>query len=108
LPASGIVFVIWSILRSALLRRTDALELEFIFDGDEMPNKIKVLVVDDSAVVRKVFREELSRENDIEVVGTAPDPYVARDKNSGTEARCNHLGYRDAQDGRADISKEIK
>jgi len=45
-----------------------------------MPNKIKVLVVDDSAVVRKVFREELSRENDIEVVGTAPDPYVARDK----------------------------
>ncbi len=42
--------------------------------------KIRVLVVDDSAVVRKVFSEELSRENDIEVVGTAPDPYVARDK----------------------------
>lgn len=41
---------------------------------------IKVLIVDDSAVVRKVFREELSREEDIEVVGTAPDPYVARDK----------------------------
>ena len=41
---------------------------------------IKVLVVDDSAVVRKVFKEELSREKDIEVVGTAPDPYVARDK----------------------------
>ncbi len=45
-----------------------------------MDNKIKVLVVDDSAVVRKVFREELSREKSIEVVGTAPDPYVARDK----------------------------
>jgi len=45
-----------------------------------MANKIKVLVVDDSAVVRKVFREELCRERDIEVVGTAPDPYVARDK----------------------------
>ena len=42
--------------------------------------KIKVLIVDDSAVVRKVFQEELSREADIEVVGTAPDPYVARDK----------------------------
>jgi len=42
--------------------------------------KIKVLVVDDSAVVRKVFKEEISRENDMEVVGTAPDPYVARDK----------------------------
>ena len=45
-----------------------------------MGKKIKVLVVDDSAVVRKVFREELSHERDIEVVGTAPDPYVARDK----------------------------
>lgn len=42
--------------------------------------KIRVLVVDDSAVVRKVFSEELSRERDIEVIGTAPDPYVARDK----------------------------
>lgn len=41
---------------------------------------IKVLVVDDSAVVRKVFAEELSREKGIDVVGTAPDPYVARDK----------------------------
>lgn len=39
-----------------------------------------MLVVDDSAVVRKVFTEELTREGDIEVVGTAPDPYVARDK----------------------------
>ncbi len=45
-----------------------------------MPKKIRVLVVDDSAVVRKVFSEELGRESDIEVVGTAPDPYVARDK----------------------------
>ncbi|MBI4776597.1 MAG: chemotaxis response regulator protein-glutamate methylesterase [Deltaproteobacteria bacterium] len=41
---------------------------------------IKVLVVDDSAVVRKVISESLSKEADIEVVGTAPDPYVARDK----------------------------
>jgi len=40
---------------------------------------IKVLIVDDSAVVRKVFSEELAREADIEVVGAAPDPYVARD-----------------------------
>jgi two-component system chemotaxis response regulator CheB len=42
--------------------------------------KIKVLVVDDSAIVRKVFSEELGRHPDIEVVGTAPDPFVARDK----------------------------
>lgn len=45
-----------------------------------MSDKIKVLVVDDSAVVRRVFTEELSREPGIEVVGAAPDPYVARDK----------------------------
>lgn len=43
-------------------------------------HKIKVLIVDDSAIVRKIFSEELSTEPDIEVVGTAPDPFVARDK----------------------------
>jgi two-component system chemotaxis response regulator CheB len=45
-----------------------------------MDADIRVLVVDDSAVVRKVFSEELSRERGIKVIGTAPDPYVARDK----------------------------
>lgn len=42
--------------------------------------KIKVLIVDDSAIVRKIFSEELSRFPDIEIIGTAPDPFVARDK----------------------------
>jgi len=42
--------------------------------------RIKVLIVDDSAIVRKVLTDALSGERDIEVVGTAPDPYVARDK----------------------------
>ncbi len=42
--------------------------------------KIKVLVVDDSAIVRKILTETISLEQDMEVVGTAPDPYVARDK----------------------------
>lgn len=41
---------------------------------------IRVLVVDDSAVVRKIFSSELSRDPMIEVVGTAQDPFVARDK----------------------------
>ncbi len=41
---------------------------------------IKVLIVDDSAVVRQVLSRELSRAPDIEVVATATDPYVARDK----------------------------
>ena len=45
-----------------------------------MPNDIKVLVVDDSAVVRRVFSEQLSKHKGIMVVGTAPDPYVAREK----------------------------
>ncbi len=41
---------------------------------------INVLIVDDSAVVRKILIEELSRDPQINIVGTAPDPYVARDK----------------------------
>ena len=45
-----------------------------------METDIRVLIVDDSAVVRKVFSNELSREKGIKVIGTAPDPYVARDK----------------------------
>jgi two-component system chemotaxis response regulator CheB len=42
--------------------------------------KIRVLIVDDSAIVRKVLSDVLSNQPDIDVVGTAPDPYVARDK----------------------------
>ncbi len=41
---------------------------------------IRVLVVDDSALVRRVLSEELSRFPDIQVVGTAVDPYMARDR----------------------------
>lgn len=41
---------------------------------------IRVLVVDDSAVVRKVLTDELSKVSGIEVVGSAIDPYMARDK----------------------------
>jgi two-component system chemotaxis response regulator CheB len=42
--------------------------------------KIKVLLVDDSAVVRQVNRETLEREADIEVIGAAADPLYALDK----------------------------
>jgi two-component system chemotaxis response regulator CheB len=41
---------------------------------------IRVLVVDDSAMVRKALTEELSQFSDFEVVGSAIDPYMARDK----------------------------
>lgn len=42
--------------------------------------KIRVLVVDDSAIVRKVLADVLGQQPDIEVAGTAPDAFVARDK----------------------------
>lgn len=42
--------------------------------------KIKVLVVDDSALVRKMLSAELSKSDEINVIGTAPDPYIARSK----------------------------
>jgi len=45
-----------------------------------MHKEIRVLIVDDSAVIRKVLTDQLSRERGIDVVGSAPDPYVARDK----------------------------
>ena len=41
---------------------------------------IKVLVIDDSALIRQVMTELLSRDPGITVVGTAPDPIIARDK----------------------------
>lgn len=43
-------------------------------------SEIRVLIVDDSAIVRKILSDALSGEPDLRVVGTAPDPYVARDK----------------------------
>jgi len=42
--------------------------------------RIKVLVVDDSALVRTILSQGLARDPGIEVVGSAPDPFVARDK----------------------------
>lgn len=41
---------------------------------------VRVLIVDDSAVVRSILSSQLQGFPDIEVVGTATDPYVARDK----------------------------
>jgi len=42
--------------------------------------KIRVLVVDDSAVVRQALSSLLSSDPDIEVMGTASDPFVAADR----------------------------
>jgi two-component system chemotaxis response regulator CheB len=44
------------------------------------PSRIRVLVVDDSALVRKAITDALALDPEIEVVGSACDPYVAREK----------------------------
>ena len=41
--------------------------------------KIKVLIVDDSALIRSVMTEIINNQPDMEVVGVAPDPLVARE-----------------------------
>ena len=45
-----------------------------------MKNKIKVLIIDDSALVRQTLIEVLSSDPDIEVMDTASDPYIAVQK----------------------------
>lgn len=45
-----------------------------------MKRPIRVLIVDDSAIVRKLLTEALTGPADIQVVGTAPDPIVAKEK----------------------------
>ncbi|NCP04632.1 MAG: response regulator, partial [Deltaproteobacteria bacterium] len=45
-----------------------------------MSRPIRVLVVDDSALVRNILSQGLNLDPGIEVVGTASDPYQARDK----------------------------
>ena len=42
--------------------------------------KIRVLTVDDSALMRQVLASLLSKDSDIEVIGSAPDPFIAREK----------------------------
>lgn len=46
----------------------------------EKNKKIKVLVVDDSIMFRRIIAKYLQEDPDLEVVGTARDPYEARDK----------------------------
>ena len=46
----------------------------------DVPRRIRVLIVDDSALARTMLGEMLSAAPDIEVVGTAADAHVAREK----------------------------
>src|SRR5690349_18904058 len=43
-------------------------------------NKLKVLIVDDSAVMRQTLAHILGQDPEIEVIGTAADPYIAASK----------------------------
>lgn len=45
-----------------------------------MQQRCKLLIVDDSALMRRVLTQIFSTDPDIEIVGTAGDPYAARDK----------------------------
>src|SRR5918911_1347376 len=47
---------------------------------DTAPRKTKVLIVDDSALVRRILSELLASEPTFEVVGTAGDAFAAREK----------------------------
>jgi two-component system, chemotaxis family, protein-glutamate methylesterase/glutaminase len=49
-------------------------------DFSRMNRKIRVLVVDDSAVVRQTLTEILSSDSQIEVMASASDPFIAADK----------------------------
>src|SRR6185369_16507294 len=62
------------LLRSILFR-----ELSIYFDGNIM-SPITVLICDDSATIRHLFSDILNSEPDIQVVGTASDPFDAREK----------------------------
>jgi two-component system chemotaxis response regulator CheB len=44
-----------------------------------MMGKIKVVIIDDSSLVRKVLTETIDSTNDMVVVGAAPNPYIGRD-----------------------------
>src|SRR5580698_9691734 len=46
----------------------------------ESGRKLRVLIVDDSAIVRKALSEIVASHPQLEVAGTASDPFVARDK----------------------------
>ncbi len=45
-----------------------------------MKSKIKVLIVDDAAMVRRIFAQQLAKDPELEVVGEAADAFIAREK----------------------------
>ncbi len=68
--------------------------------GSATAAKIRVLVVDDSALIRSVMSEIIGSQPDMEVVGVAPDPIVAREMIKRTQSGRADAGRRDAEHGR--------
>ncbi len=66
---------------------------------------IKVLVVDDSALIREVLARTLGRDGDIVVVGAAEDPIDARNKIKDLNPGRGDARYRDAQHERAAVPR---
>lgn len=58
----------------------DGVEGERVGRYKEPMKKIRVLTVDDSALMRQVLAMLLAKDPQIEVVGSAPDPYIARER----------------------------
>jgi two-component system, chemotaxis family, protein-glutamate methylesterase/glutaminase len=56
--------------------RAEASESSSIYETSEM-RRIKVLIIDDSALTRSVLRQIINSDDELEVVGTAVDPLVA-------------------------------
>jgi hypothetical protein len=54
---------------------------------------IRVLIVDDSSAVRHILTTELARDPEIQVVGSTPAPYAARDMYCANAPRCGYSGY---------------
>ena len=65
--------------------------------------KISVLIVDDSAVVRQTISAIISEEDDMEVIGTAPDPYYGAEKIAKKVPDVIILDLEMPRMGRADI-----
>ena len=68
--------------------------------GIHMTKPVRVLIVDDSAVIRQLLSMLLSEDPEIEVVGTAGDPHHRARAHQGAQSRRRHPRRRDAEHGR--------
>ena len=69
-------------------------------------NKTRVVVVDDSALVRSLLTEIINRQSDMQCVGAAADPLVAREMIRELNPRRHHARCRDAAHGRHRVPRQ--